>query len=146
MKLRLLTRLAVRAFFVFSAVASVVVGCSGQAEGERCDFEANGDADCDDGLVCVACERLAENVVDRCCRPDGSSADSRCALAGTEHASCLTQIGSGGSTSNAGASGSGTSGSAGSSMGGMSGTGTGGTAGEGDQPAGAAGVADDGGA
>jgi hypothetical protein len=130
MKLRLFTRLALRAILLFSAASSVVVGCSGQGEGERCDSIANGNADCDDGLTCTSCTELAENIVDRCCRADGSSADPRCALSGIQRSSCLVSVGAGGSTSTAGTTGAGAGGSAGSGMGGMAGTSTAGTAGE----------------
>ncbi len=74
--LRTLTRTAL----VFGAVAAVSAGCTRQAEGERCDFEWAGDQDCADGLVCVACGNLlTSNGADRCCPPEGSETDPRCA-------------------------------------------------------------------
>jgi hypothetical protein len=141
-------RLATRASLVALAVASVAVGCSRQGEGERCDFDAAGDDDCDSGLVCTTCERLADRVTDRCCPPGGGSSDSRCALA-TFEGTCLTEVGSGGSAGAAGTAGAGTSGAgtSGAGAGGMSsggaagtaGASSGGTAGE-DDPAGAGGA------
>ncbi|HKY41267.1 MAG TPA: hypothetical protein VJN18_35285 [Polyangiaceae bacterium] len=54
-------------------------GCSQQGEGERCDNAQAGDSDCESGLICVRADRLLENITDRCCKPDGSYDDSRCA-------------------------------------------------------------------
>jgi hypothetical protein len=135
MMLRSLLRLATRASLIALATASVAVGCSRQGEGERCDFAAAGHDDCDGGLVCVACEDLADHVTDRCCPPGGGSSDPRCALS-TSPGACFTNLGSGGS---AGSS-SGGAGASGAGAGGMSaGSSSGGTAGE-DDPAGAGGV------
>jgi hypothetical protein len=56
-------------------------GCSRQGEGDRCDFDTNGNADCDDGLVCIKSTLLLSNdKADRCCPASGSASDSRCAL------------------------------------------------------------------
>jgi hypothetical protein len=139
MILRSLLRLATRASLIALAIASVAVGCSRQGEGERCDFDAAGHDDCDSGLVCITCDRLADRVTDRCCPPGGGSSDPRCALA-TSVGTCLTNTGSG----SAGAAGSSAAGASGAGAGGMSaggsaGTSSGGTAGE-DEPAGAGGA------
>lgn len=42
-------------------------GCSRQGVGERCDKQANGDEDCEDGLTC---KNISTNV-DRCCPESG---------------------------------------------------------------------------
>jgi hypothetical protein len=140
MILRSLLRLATRASLIALAIASVAVGCSRQGEGERCDYDAAGDDDCDSGLACIACERLADRVTDRCCPPGGGSSDSRCALAASE-AVCLTNVGSGGSagSAGAGASGAGAGGMSSGGAAGSAGASSGGTAGD-DDPAGAGGV------
>ena len=47
-------RILVRAAVVFSAAGALVLGCSRQSEGERCDHEwAGATQDCNDGLVCT---------------------------------------------------------------------------------------------
>lgn len=94
-------------------------GCSRQGEGERCDLAANGDDDCDDGLICVS----KVGNVDRCCPPEGAAiGDSRCSVANAPP---------GGSTggSSSGGSSSGGSSAAGGSSGGTSGGETGGSTG-----------------
>jgi hypothetical protein len=96
---------ALRSAAVFAFLSAVVVvsmpGCSQQGEGERCDQAANGDADCNDGLTCVASDNLLEMTADRCCPAAGTETDARCKLRST------------GPTNNGGSSGSG--GTAGSS-------------------------------
>ena len=70
---------SIAAFAVVSAMVVLSVpGCSQQGEGQRCDRNSNGDADCDSGLVCIASGSLRDSPVDRCCKADGSSSDSRC--------------------------------------------------------------------
>jgi hypothetical protein len=74
-----------RSFAVFAVVSAVAVlsmpGCSQQGEGQRCDPNKNGDADCESGLVCVSKGTLRDETADgRCCAADGSSTDSRCDL------------------------------------------------------------------
>jgi hypothetical protein len=142
MMLRSLLRLAMRASLVALATASVAVGCSRQGEGERCDLVAAGHDDCDSGLICIACEDLADRVTSRCCPPSGSS-DPRCARSTAGGGVCLTQLGSGGSAgSSSGGAGSSGAGAGGVSAGGTAGTAgtpSGGTAGE-DDPAGAGGA------
>ena len=66
------------AFVVALAVAAV--GCSLQAEGERCSV-ANGNSDCESPLVCTKHELLTGSTVDRCCPSDRSQATtSTCAI------------------------------------------------------------------
>ena len=73
-----LRSLAVLSFVCAFAVLSAP-GCSQQGEGERCDHAKNGDADCDDGLVCVMESELVERITDRCCPADANAFnDSRC--------------------------------------------------------------------
>jgi hypothetical protein len=70
------------AFFAFTSVlvsALLAPGCSQQGEGERCDNLRAGDSDCDSGLICVPKGQLLEGITDRCCKPDRSYDDSRCA-------------------------------------------------------------------
>lgn len=73
-----------RSFAVFAVVSAVAVlsmpGCSLQGEGQRCDSNKNGDADCESGLVCLSAGKLREGTADRCCAADGSSNDARCDL------------------------------------------------------------------
>lgn len=89
--------------FAFAPLAVwAVLSCSNQGEGERCDTKS-GNADCETGLICTD----VGQGVSRCC-PEGTSADSRCQSSG---------IGTGGTTSNGGSSG-----SSGASVGGTSGT------------------------
>jgi hypothetical protein len=146
-------RLAARASLIALATASVAVGCSRQGEGERCDSAAAGNDDCDSGLVCTICAKLAQHQVDRCCPPGGSS-DPRCEFATKEDDSqCILQLGTGG-TGGTNDGGAGKAGSAGSSAGsagassggagsggtaGTAGAASGGTAGE-EDPAGAGGA------
>jgi hypothetical protein len=108
-------------------------GCSLQGEGERCDFKANSNADCNDGLVCTEARTLQNGAdkTDRCCPPGGGT--GRCAVG--------PMIGTGGATgtggsSGAGAGGGGNGGSAG-AAGGASGGADAGAAGA--EAAGAAG-------
>ena len=62
----------VPALFLFS----VIPGCSNESEGQRCGDELGpDDADCADGLVCVA---FQNQKVNRCCYPGGVVHDSRC--------------------------------------------------------------------
>jgi hypothetical protein len=68
-----------RTAIVASFSGAAFMGCSRQSEGERCDREAAGDTDCNDGLRCVLCTDLATGQVDRCCPPTaGSESDSNC--------------------------------------------------------------------
>lgn len=64
-------------------MASIVVACSKQSEGDRCEV-LNGDADCESGLVCTSARDLnATDEVDRCCPPSESPfSDSRCDRSG----------------------------------------------------------------
>jgi hypothetical protein len=69
------------ALFSLSLLALALAdGCSQQGEGERCDLAANGDADCQSGLVCKKASllQLGSDQTDRCC-PPGPSTDARCA-------------------------------------------------------------------
>lgn len=64
-----------RSAIIGVSVALPLVGCGKQSEGERCDFEAAGDTDCEEGLICVPCASLKSGQVDRCC-PAVSAADA----------------------------------------------------------------------
>lgn len=56
------------------ALLTLIGGCSLQGEGERCSLQKNGNADCDEGLVCTAFGGF-----DRCCPPEGEPiGDARC--------------------------------------------------------------------
>jgi hypothetical protein len=101
-------------------------GCSRQGEGERCDLAANGDADCDEGLICLS----KVGNVDRCCPPQGAPiGDSRCAVADAPPGGSTGGVSSSGGTNGSG-------GSAGMPAGGSSGgaaeTPSGGTSGSGE--------------
>jgi len=103
MLLRPVVRVLAPGLLVMLGLASVSQGCSRQSEGERCDSEANGDLDCNDGLVCKRCGDLQERVVDRCCPPGTAYSDPRCELAATP-GQCLTQPGTGGTGGTGGSS------------------------------------------
>jgi len=117
---------ALRSIAALSFVTALAVlsapGCSQQGEGERCDLDKNGDADCNDGLSCVPAKNLREGITDRCCPSEGTESDTRCTRA--------TIMASGGSSS--GGSSTGGAGAAGKANGGAAGAGgaAGGAAGE----------------
>jgi hypothetical protein len=121
-------------FALVSAVAALSIpGCSQQGQGERCDSAKNGDADCDDGLTCVAKGDLDGQTTDRCCPAANTETDTRCRrLSGT--------INTGGSGNSGGSAGSSTGGSV--SPGGAAGEANGG--GSAELAAGATGVSDGG--
>lgn len=65
---------------LFVALALAAVGCSLQAEGERCSV-ANGNGDCEGALLCTKHEQLTGTTVDRCCPTDRSQATTtECAI------------------------------------------------------------------
>ncbi|MES1183481.1 MAG: hypothetical protein ABUL60_06675 [Myxococcales bacterium] len=86
---------ALRSIAALSFVTALAVlsapGCSQQGEGERCDLEKNGDADCNDGLTCIKATDLHDGITDRCCPAEGTESDTRCTRA--------TIMASGGSSS-----------------------------------------------
>jgi hypothetical protein len=134
----------VRAAFALVTTGLLGVGCSRQAEGERCDLEwAGPNQDCASGLVCKACGALSAHDADRCCPADGTYTDSRCAPAVPATGDMcsthkLTGAAGKGSTSTGSGGSSGTGGTGEPSTGGTGGTGepsTGGTGGT-DQPSG----------
>jgi hypothetical protein len=89
------------AFFTLTSVLVIGLlspGCSQQGEGERCDNLRAGDSDCDSGLICKPKGQLLEKLTDRCCKPDNSYDDSRCAP-NTGTVSTGGKGGSGGSSS-----------------------------------------------
>jgi hypothetical protein len=149
-------RTLVRAAFALATTGLIGVGCSRQAEGERCDLEWAGKTqDCDSGLVCTACGALVGQQADRCCPADGTYSDARCQPASVPNGTtCSTHKvtgtggsgGTGGTDATGGTSGApetgGTS-TGGTSTGGTSAGGTGGTseptAGATDQPVAGAG-------
>jgi hypothetical protein len=74
------TRLALAAFVSLAGLGLGAVGCSLQAEGERCSV-ANGSADCESPLVCTKRDLLTGSTVDRCCPADRSQATTaECAV------------------------------------------------------------------
>jgi hypothetical protein len=77
------TRFAFAALATFAGLAGLAlgaVGCSLQAEGERCSV-ANGSADCESPLVCTKRELLTGSTVDRCCPADRAQATTaECAV------------------------------------------------------------------
>lgn len=107
---------------LFSGLISLAaIGCARQSEGERCDLQANGSNDCEEGLRCVQRSRLANDSVDRCCPvEDAPISDSRC----TPRSGSATGGGSGASSGGAGNGGS----SGGTDAGGNGGTAVGGNA------------------
>ena len=58
-----------------AACASFFAACSNQGEGERCSklAENQGNADCQDGLVCTF---ISDTEGERCCPPDPNQATS----------------------------------------------------------------------
>jgi hypothetical protein len=92
------------------------VGCSRQSEGERCDQEAAGDTDCNEGLVCIRCDLLRSGGIDRCCPLDPNAhTDADCDRADmprlmSECQQATATGGSGGLGGRGGASGAGGSG------------------------------------
>jgi hypothetical protein len=101
---------ALRSFAVFtfaSALALLTVpACSQQSEGERCDRLAEGNADCDSGLSCVAARELLVKTTDRCCPAAGTESDARCrrgSASGSGGSSTGGSSGSGGSGATSGA-------------------------------------------
>jgi hypothetical protein len=131
---------ALRSIAALSFVTALAVlsapGCSQQGEGERCDVNKNGDADCNDGLTCVKANDLHDGITDRCCPAEGTESDTRCTRA--------TVMASGGSSSG-GTSSSG-AGAAGEANGGAAGAivAVGGAAGETNGGAGTPGTSDGG--
>jgi hypothetical protein len=104
-----------RSAFVFAVASTLVAlsvpGCADQAEGERCDkTKAQGNGDCDSGLICVPASELLEGITDLCCPPDGQESSERCTRKG--------KASNNGGTSSAGSGGSSSSGSAGEPVGG----------------------------
>jgi len=74
------TRLAFAALATSAGLALGAVGCSLQAEGERCSV-ANGSADCESPLACTKRELLTGSTVDRCCPADRALATTaECAV------------------------------------------------------------------
>jgi len=111
-----------RSVAVFAFVSGLAVmsapGCSQQGEGQRCDGAANGNADCDDGLVCIKAADLQERITDLCCHQDPMlDNESRCARAGAVNTGGTSGVGgsggTSGGTSEAGSSAGGTGGAAG---------------------------------
>jgi hypothetical protein len=126
-----------RTAVIVFALATLFVGCSRQSEGERCDKDAAGDTDCNDGLKCIICADLARGSVDRCCPEDPTAhTDGDCDRADTPRTGgeCVTATGgSGGSGTGGrgGAAGSGGSGAMSGSGGSTATGGSGATSGEG---------------
>ena len=94
---------------LLSLAPVVLLGCSEQQEGQRCDLD-NGNADCADGLVCTSKQTLGTKS-DMCCPSSGKSGSPDCtpSLGGTT----TTSSGSGGAGGQGGASGTGGQGGSG---------------------------------
>jgi hypothetical protein len=77
-----------RSIAVFSFASAVALlsapGCSQQGEGERCDNAKNGDADCDDGLICVEASQLRGQTADRCCPASETDRNGLCTPSGVD--------------------------------------------------------------
>ena len=121
-----------RTAVIVFALATLFVGCSRQSEGERCDKDAAGDTDCNDGLKCIKCVDLARGSVDRCCPADPAAhTDGDCDRADPPRTGgeCVTATGTGGSGTGgrAGVAGSGGSGAMSGSGGSGGSTATGGS-------------------
>lgn len=111
----------------FVIIGALFAACSQQGEGQRC-ITANGDADCESGLVCVAQSKLATEAgkvygADRCCPPEKLRwNDARCERVSGRSDSGVAGSGNTGNSSaaagSAGASNGGSSGLAGASSGG----------------------------
>jgi hypothetical protein len=109
MRLFTARRLALAALAPVLFIVSVVPGCSNESEGERCDHQINGDADCASGLVCIPMAQLVGNSADRCCNLDPAIVnDARCARSTGNSGGA----GAGGTGGSGGTSGSGGSGAA----------------------------------
>jgi hypothetical protein len=129
--------------FASAALLFVSVGCSQQAEGERCDKAKNGDADCDSGLICVPKAELLEQITDRCCLPSTTDqGDDRCTRTSETGTNNPTPMGgAAGADSNPAAGAPDQGGTAGTmSQGGTAGGGTGGGGTGGTNASGAAGA------
>jgi uncharacterized membrane protein YgcG len=114
-----------RAVIVGFSAALTLVGCGKQSEGERCDRQAAGDTDCEEGLVCVECKSLKTGQVDRCCPPvSAGQSTGSCARADPERSegACQPET-TGGRGGFGGLDGGGMSGGGGTSGGGASGIG-----------------------
>jgi hypothetical protein len=126
-----------RSAFVFAFASTLVMlsvpGCADQGEGERCDrTKAQGNGDCDSGLICVPASELLEGITDLCCPPEGQESSERCTRKG--------KASNNGGSSSGGSGGTSSSGSAGESAGGSPDLGDGGTGTAGSNSAGAAGA------
>ena len=96
------------AVVVSALLLAMTPACAKQGEGERCDREANGDADCEAPLVCMDFSPNApsQTKIQRCCPGTGLSSDRRC-----DRSSIAASVGGtgGSATSSAGRGGSATS-------------------------------------
>ena len=98
--------------------------CGKQGEGERCD-QANGDEDCEDGLVCTSKQDL-QTSSDICCPPAGVEPTDLACIPGS-----LADAGVGGSSTGGAGGAGGTGGSSTGGAGGAGGTGGSSTGGAG---------------
>jgi len=106
------------------ALVVSIPSCSDQGEGERCD-RANGDGDCEDGLICKSKKDLGTSS-DICCPPAIENTSDLACLGGLADAGTGGFGGSGTGTGTGSGTGTGTGGAGGSSTGG---SGTGGAGG-----------------
>ena len=121
------------------AAVLLALACGKQGEGERCDAERSGNADCESGLQCVSSAELLDATVDRCC-PGPLESSGECARRGGSVGTGGTP-GSGGTSGASAAGAAGVAGSAGNAgmSGGAGSGGTSGGAGSSGAPAGGAG-------
>ena len=122
----------------FLLLASMLVACPSQGEGQRCNAD-NANEDCSEGLVCVSSRDLGGNA-DICCPPSGATESPECIPGGAT----TSTGGSGAGGNGTGASGGGGNGT-GASGGGGNGAGGGGAGGGGNGSGGAGGNASGGG-
>jgi hypothetical protein len=101
---RHLRRLVRFSFTSWLLVAAVFPACSKRGEGERCDNTNAGNDDCEDGLICVEANDLADDSADRCCPPDFAGSGP-CARGVTGTGGTGGGAGTGGNGGTAGAAG-----------------------------------------
>ncbi len=66
-----------RIFAWLPLACAMLLGCSNQAEGERCDLD-NGNADCESGLICKSLQSLSGQGEGAICCPDGTPSVAAC--------------------------------------------------------------------
>jgi hypothetical protein len=82
-----------RPFFRVISCAALVLACSKQGEGERCD-QNSGNLDCETGLICRGAEQLSniEQGASLCCPPDGVAPTVNACRAGLPESEVLPPV------------------------------------------------------